>query len=316
MPDGHLPAGFAEHPHADLADLPGLLEDRDELVRREQPFGRVHPPQQCLHPHDRQVVQVVDGLVHEAELVSRQGGPQVVLEPDAASDLRLHLRMEELEAVLSFGLGLVERDIGVAQQFAARGPIADGDADAGVGVERGQGAVELEGLLHHIEEAFGDQFGGHHGVAPVDQDDEFVTTHPPDRVRPAQRARQAGGDRHQQTVSGLVAEGVVDDLEVIDVDIEGSAGRPAAAVAGQELVDAVHDQGAVRQPRQRVMEGLELQLVIPLVDKDPPVRLADTERIGHDAEQQAQSDTHDQSQDRSTGYGGVAVSRRAHADRR
>ena len=274
----------------------------------------MHPPQERLHPDDRQIVQVVDGLVDEPELVSRKGGPEVVLEPDAPSDLRLHLRMEELEAVLPFGLGLVERNVRIAQELAARRPVADRDPDAGVGVEGGQRAVELEGLLHHIEEPFGHQFGGHHRVAPVDQDDEFVAAHAADRVRPPQGARQPGGDRHQQAVSGLVAEGIVDDLEIVDVDVQRGAGRPAPAIPGQELVDAVHDQSPVRQPRQGVMERLELKLVIAFVDEDPPVRLADAERVAQDAQQQAQRDAHDKGQHRTVGRGGVAVCRSAHAD--
>ena len=33
VPGGHLLAGLVQDPAADLADLAGLLEDRDELVR-------------------------------------------------------------------------------------------------------------------------------------------------------------------------------------------------------------------------------------------------------------------------------------------
>ena len=122
VPGGHLLAGLAQHPAADLADLAGLLEDRDELVGLDQTPGRVLPAQQRLDADQGEVVEVVDRLVDEAELVARQRRAQIELELDAAADVGLHLRVEDLVAVLAGGLGLVERHVGVAQQLAGRWP--------------------------------------------------------------------------------------------------------------------------------------------------------------------------------------------------
>ena len=85
--------------------------------------------------------------------------------------------------------------------------------------------------------------------AAVDQDDELVAAHPPDRVGVSQGARQPGRHRDQQLVTGVMAQGVVDVLEVVQIDVQRRADGPVAAVAGQELLDAVHDQRPVRQAR-------------------------------------------------------------------
>ena len=96
--------------------------------------------------------------------------------------------------------------------------VAGGDADADVDGERHRRVVELEGLAHHVEEALGDELRGDVRGAAVEQHDELVAAHPADRVRPAQGARQPGRDRDEQPVAGAVAEGVVDVLEVVEVE--------------------------------------------------------------------------------------------------
>ena len=80
-------------------------------------------------------------------------------------------------------------------------------------------SVELEGLTHHGEQAFGDEVRGDAEVAAVDQYDELVAAHPADRVGIAQRAPQSGGDGYQQLVAGLVPERVVDVLELVEIDV-------------------------------------------------------------------------------------------------
>ena len=47
---------------------------------------------------------------------------------------------------------------------------------------------------------------------------ELIATKPRDRVRLAHRATQALGDRLEQLVSRIVAEGIVDAFEVIEVE--------------------------------------------------------------------------------------------------
>ena len=73
---------------------------------------------------------------------------------------------------------------------------------------------------------------------------------------------QPRGDRPQQLVAGAVAERVVDALEVVEVDEQRRDRRLAATRARQHLLDAVEDQRAVGQARQRVVGGQERELVL------------------------------------------------------
>src|SRR5580698_10293617 len=83
MPRSHLLAGLVQHPAANLADLPGPLEDRDEAVGPHEPQGRMLPPQQGLDPHDLEVLEVVDRLIQKPQLLALERGAQVELELEA-----------------------------------------------------------------------------------------------------------------------------------------------------------------------------------------------------------------------------------------
>ena len=85
VPLGRLLARPAEHPAADVVDLAGLFEDRDELVGFDVAERRVLPAQQRLHPDDAEVVEVVDRLVGETELVVDERRTEVELELHVAA---------------------------------------------------------------------------------------------------------------------------------------------------------------------------------------------------------------------------------------
>ena len=157
------------------------------------------------------------------------------------------------------------------------GAVADRDADAGGDHERHRGAVEVERLAHHLEQPLGDELRAAVERGAVDQHDELVAAHPADRVGLAQRARQPGRDCDEQPVAGVVAERVVDVLEVVEVDEQRGAGRAVAAVAGEQLLDAVHDQRAVRQAGQRVVQRLMAQLAGAFADQPKRRRPARSE---------------------------------------
>ena len=63
----------------------------------------------------------------------------------------------------------------------------------------------------------------------VEQHDELVAGEPRGGVALADHARSRAGDDPQELVSGGVAEGVVDVLEAVDVDVQGRDRRSARA---------------------------------------------------------------------------------------
>ena len=81
---------------------------------------------------------------------------------------------------------------------------------------------------------------------------------PPKRAtvsRDPGRRLQAPADLHEQRVARGVPEGVVDELEAVDVE---EADRGAGA-ARERLAQTVEQEAAVRQAGQRVVDGLVLE---------------------------------------------------------
>ena len=85
------------------------------------------------------------------------------------------------------------------------------------------------------------------------------------RVGRAERAAQTLGDADEHLVTACVAVAVVDELEVVDVDEEHADEPVGAPLAGQRVADAVVEQRAVGELRQRVVEGAVTELVLELL---------------------------------------------------
>ena len=60
----------------------------------------------------------------------------------------------------------------------------------------------------------------------------------------------------QETVAGVVPEGVVDLLEAVEIDEQRRAVGAAPAGPGEHLLHPVEDQGAVGEPGERVVQRL------------------------------------------------------------
>src|SRR3546814_964446 len=116
----------------------------------------------------------------------------------------------------------------------------------------------------------------------LDQDHELVAAEATDRVDPPQRALEAPRDGHQQLVADAVAEGVVDRLEVVEVEEHGGHRGAVALGSTEQLLSSVADQGPVRQAGELVVERLVGELGGALGHElQRPVAGA-AERIGRD----------------------------------
>ena len=105
-----------------------------------------------------------------------------------------------------------------------------------------------------------DQLGSNLEIAP-----SIKTTNSSPPIRPMvsasrKRVLQSGGNRNQQPVTSLVTERVVHVLELVEIDVQRGADGPVTAAAGQELLDAVHDQRPVGQTGQPIVQRLIAQL--------------------------------------------------------
>ena len=194
------------------------------------------------------------GLVVEQELLllrpPRAGPPPG---RRAVITTRLHVRIEETQGVAPRFLGLVHGQVGLLQQFIdARSVAAEqGDADAG-------GAVivdiaELIGLVERGEDLFADGLGLGRGVLSLvaqacQHHHEFVAAQPGHGIARAHAGGQALGDLLQQQVADVVAQGVVERLEIVQIDEQQRAVAAAARTGGHRLLQAVEQQRRLGRP--------------------------------------------------------------------
>ncbi len=75
-------------------------------------------------------------------------------------------------------------------------------------------------------------------------------------------AGKTGGYLGQQCVAGIVAEAVVDVLEIVQIDEQYRQAAVIAARGDQRLAEAILEQVAVGKPGQRIVIGLALKLAL------------------------------------------------------
>ena len=130
--------------------------------------------------------------------------------------------------------------------------------DAGVGATRRRSTCrrrpncqELERLRHRGDDPFAERLdvaaAGDSGL----DDAELVAPEPRDNIGAAHQCGQPPGELADQIVAGRMSKRIVDVLEAVDVEIEECKLRALAPRFGQRAVEAVVEQGAVRQTGQR-----------------------------------------------------------------
>ena len=118
--------------------------------------------------------------------------------------------------------------------------------------ERGdQPARELRDGLHRADAAL--------------QDSKLVTAQPAEAIARLDDGLQAGTDLAQHLVARAMTMGVVDVLEVIQIEAEDRECRTSRAPAPGRLAQRFAEAGAIEQPRKRVMAR---EVAHPLAD-DP-----------------------------------------------
>ncbi len=147
-------------------------------------------------------------------------------------------------------LRLVEGDVRVANQVLAvlfPGGLADRHTNARV-LDDGL-AVNDERRREEVEQA-----RAHGGetvvVGDAGQVDELVAAEARDGVGVACHGAQALGDADEESVTRLVAEGVVHVLEVVEVDQEEGDASAVAACAGRGLRQPVAQERPVGEAGQ------------------------------------------------------------------
>ena len=264
--DGHQDRGAGVAPghalpHRRLEDEPGqrldqagVLGQRDELVGRDVAPQRVVPAQQRLDAGHLAAAGVRLRLVVQLEGPLLDGPRQVADQRQPARAVRVAVGGVARHPGQA-ALGVVHRDLGAAQQQRRRRPVpgSGGDADRGHHVEGDLAQVERP---RHVAGDPGDHALDVHVVA-AEQDGELVAAEPGDDGLAALDLTKPPAHLAQQPVTHVVAEGVVDLLEAVDVHQQHRR-RP---VGEQPPLEPLLEVQAVRQAGQRVVQREVLGLL-------------------------------------------------------
>ena len=244
-----------------------VFDDGQEVQGPEQATLGVLPADQGLGADHLARAHVDLGLVvkHEGVVVQRLAdvGQAFVVPAHVA----VGFGVEDVAAVLACQLGLVHGLVGLAQQLVGVdlfGLRVGGHADAGRDLHHGRadgdgpgrGREHARDDLQHLPGVFDVLHDGH----------EFVTAQAGQRVALAQGLAQALGHGHQQLVTDGMAVPVVDVLEAVEVEVDDGQLLAAPTRLPHRLVQPVGQQDAVGQAGQRVVVGVEVQLLLVLLE--------------------------------------------------
>ena len=274
----HLPAprvacGLLERPATELDDQAAAFRYRDEGRGCDQAKLRMIPSEERLRAVDRTGLEHHDGLVVKHELFLGQGAGHVGLQLQEVKRGAGKRGVELHIAGLASRFGDIHRDIGVADQFLRRllARYQSGDPDAGV-----------DGDLLTADAERGDELPGdplrHPGsdlfiLHVLEQHREFIAAEPSDGVAWSQRRADARPNRSQQLVADVVAQRVVNRLEVVEVEEEHR--DPALTITVKRVIQVDPERGSVRQVRHRVVERLMRELVLECLALTDVARIED-----------------------------------------
>ena len=258
-PQQQLCAGRLQHPLADAPDQAGFLGQRNELARGDDAALRMDPAQQAFGASDL-ALQIDLGLEIQLELLLLHGLTQLGLECGAFGHRRLHGRIEKAQRVAPGALGLVHGQVGLLEQVVnARLPFGEQcHADAGAAIVRLP--RQLVRLVQRAQQFFSNLLGAHDGLGQdltqiAQQHHEFVTAQACHRVAVAHALAQPLGHFLQQQVAHVMAQRVVQRLEVVQIDKQQGATAVVARKRRHLSLQPVAQQAPVRQSGQRVVKG-------------------------------------------------------------
>ena len=234
---------LARDPAVDLLDQAEALGDVEERARRERLAALLGPePQQQLVLADLVLPQVEDRLAVEEQAILFERRADRSASASRADTCSRRPRPGSYSAT-RFRPACLASYIArsaKASTSAAREAVEQGDPDAGrdmdrlVAEHRDLPAQGLDDPVGHDLRLVGVRLGKEHG--------ELVSAHPRQDVRLAHAMPQRPGDALEEIVARLVAEGVVDVLEIVQIDHEhralGAVARHPLGLPGQLLLEA------------------------------------------------------------------------------
>ena len=227
----------------------------DEFARRNFAAGRMRPAAERLDADHGLAALVDDRLIQQLQAVVLDRLAQIRLQQLAGGKIGVHRRVVDAGAVAAFVLGAVKRHVGIAHDVGGGAALvvdhrnadrgADDDVLAADGVGRADRRDDALRQPHHLVAVAADR-GNHR---------EFVAAETRHQVAAAQRVRQPQRHVADQLVADMVAERVVDVLEMIEIDIEHRGRRGAVAHLLDHRFQPLAEENAVGQAAKRIVHG-------------------------------------------------------------
>ena len=164
----------------------------------------------------------------------------------------VHRRVVDARAIAALVLGAIERHVGVTQEGVSGAAVDHGNADRSadidaVAADDERRAVRRENALRHgLQRII---------VRGADHDDgEFVAAQAGNEIVAAYDLTQASRDVENELVTDMVAERIVDVLEMIEIDVEYGRSRAAIAHFGNGTFQPFRKVNPVRQSADRIVQ--------------------------------------------------------------
>ncbi|OIQ74110.1 hypothetical protein GALL_442450 [mine drainage metagenome] len=205
-----------------------------------------------------------DGLEVRLETPVGDGVAQFLFELRAALDARLQGDREGFDPVASHHFGLVHGRVGPAQQLRHGPAMLGKDCHADADTELQMAFAVQHGLAELVAQVVGLAHGLRSVVCVSREHQKFVAAEAGSGVVRAGELHQALRGFDQHLVADRVTEGIIDQLESVEVDEQHRKALPGWG-DGDGVFYVLLEQGAVGQPRQRIAIGGELQLFLGLM---------------------------------------------------
>src|SRR5581483_6836435 len=175
---------------------------------------RLHALHPAIHAHHR--------LVEQLELLVLQRAAQGVFQAQALQADRMVVGTEHHYVVFAAVLGVVHREIRIAQQLGNRLPVPGIKSNADAGGYEKLVVLDLVGRPKRVQEFLRRQYGRLLVRLASQHDRELITAHASGQIVYGKQAFQALADLFQQTVAHGVTQNIVDLLEAIEINEQNS----------------------------------------------------------------------------------------------
>lgn len=200
------------------------------------------------------------GLVVESQLPIVEGTAQLVVNVQTPVGLQLHGGIEEAPGLAARRFRLIHGGVSLLEQIPRLllPTGEEGDADTGADVQHLTSEIIGGGDLP--DQPLRDEVGLHLRLGRADgerwqQQHELVAAETGQTIPLAHQPLETAGHLLEQPVAGGVTQGIIDGLEVVEIDEQQGPDKVTAICIGERLGQGFVQLTAIGQAGQLVIEG-------------------------------------------------------------